>query len=307
MIGVDGMPSRMDNRASRKQKYWFIIAGLVLIILFASGYFLLHRTSTHNTDSAKNTSTPSSKSIGHNSKKSSTSAATSSSNAITSSDLVGLSFSLSPVLYNGENVDTAMNAGRAPLNTIHDGAEIGYFKTASTAFIGGVSATFYAHDVNYSVSSGYLQIDDMRFKLELSNGNLVTQQYEQSYSDGNVITWELKSDPDAKTTLDEREAVRSSSSQATDSNVDQKNLTSAQLEHWVRSVIKSGSQAYTASDYTFKQAFVDGYAQIEEFTTNPNTNKEELLATFRVNGDGQLEMENDNTNGEWTVASSTYY
>lgn len=301
------MPSRMENRPTRKHKYWWIITGLVLVTLLVGGYFLFYEPSTHNADSSKSTSTMSRKSSDPSSKKNSTSSAKSSSTAVTSSDLVGLSFSLMPVLYNGEDVNTAMDANRAPQNTFHDNARIGYFKSASNAFVGGVSAIFYAHDMNYSVSSGYLKIDNKRFKLELSNGNLVTQRYDQSYSDGNVITWELKSDPEAKSLLDERAASSSSSSPATTSGVDKKNLTSAQLEHWVRSVIKSGSQVYTANDYTFKQSFVDGYAQIEEFIVNPNTNKEESLATYRVNGDGQLEIKNDNTTGEWTVVSSTYY
>lgn len=133
------------------------------------------------------------------------------------------------------------------------------------------------------------------------------------FSDGTTITWELSSNKDAQSILEERAESQSSSStvqeQSTSSrssSVDTKNLTSAQLEHWVREVIKSGSQVYNASDYTFTQSFVDGYAEIFEWIVNSTTNKKEILATYRVNGSGELEVKNDNSNGDWVLVSSSY-
>lgn len=279
---------------------------MILAALLVGGYFLFYGPSTHNTSNQTSSSQSTDKSS--TPKKKATSSSKSSSATVTASDLVGLNFSLTPVLYNGEAVDAAMDANRAPQNTIHDNARIGYFKSDTIAFIGGASATILPHDTNYMVSSGYLLVDDKRFKLELSNGELVTQHYNQTYSDGNTLTWELKSDPEAKSLLDERtQSSSQSSSSETASSVDTKNLTSAQMEHWVRSVIKEGSQVYNASDYTFKQSFVDGYAQIEEFAVNPKTNKNDSIAIYRVNDTGQLEVKVDGTDYGWHVVAASYY
>ncbi|KRM88289.1 hypothetical protein FD19_GL000582 [Lacticaseibacillus thailandensis DSM 22698 = JCM 13996] len=216
--------------------------------------------------------------------------------------VVGIGFRIMPILFNGEDIDAAMDAGRAPQNSVHDGGRLGYFKTASTARISGVPGYFYVHSEPYSIDKQFIHLNGWNIPYKVVDGQLVTPTWSAKDPDGNVITWRLTVDD---TAVDEVETHAPQSSASSSGGVDQLNLTSAQLEHWVRAVIKQGSQGYEADDYSFEQHFRNGYAEIEEYTAS--SGKRELMATYRVNGQGELEVKDDNTNQQWTVVSQTYF
>ena len=312
--GVFNMTSRMEQRSQRTRHYRWVLGAVAFALLLAGGYFLALNSSKYDKQTSDSALVKTARTSGKSSPASSKSVKKKeTSSASTNVKLIGLGFNLSPILYNGEDITEAMNVGRAPQNAVHDNAQFGYFKTNSVAVIGGISGSFFPHDIGYSVVNNYLDIDDKRFKLKIEGGVITKQRFKQHYSDGSTITWELSNNVYAQSTLEARlESQSSSSADGTQSDsasaagIDTKNLNSAQLEHWVREYIKDGSQVYTASDYTFTQSFVNGYAEIYEWTVNPNTNKREINATYRVNGSGHLEVKDDNTNGQWTLASSSY-
>lgn len=218
-------------------------------------------------------------------------------------DLTGYAFEITPILFNGQDVAAAMDSGKAPQNLIHDGVMLGYFKDAHTARVSGLPGYFFVHSEVYSADGQYINFSNWQIPYSIKNGNLQTKTWIDTDNDGNQITWQLKNYPQARTEVEQH--VDKSSTSNSDGGVDQLNLTSEQLEHWVRSVIKQGSQNYDADDYSFTQSFNDGYAEIEEFAAP--TGKRELMATFRVNAKGELEVKNDNTNNNWQVISKEYF
>lgn len=108
-------------------------------------------------------------------------------------------FEITPILYNGEDVNKAMNEGKAPQNTVHDGFVLGYLKDDSIARLSSMGA---AYNQPYKISESTLTIGDFQFNYS-KNGNSVTfDTYKKSYSDGSTITWQLSSDPGVKDSVD---------------------------------------------------------------------------------------------------------
>lgn len=125
---------------------------------------------------------------------------TSTTNNITAvKNVLQSGFEIAPILYNGEDVGKAMDEGKAPQNTIHDGVEFGYLKDDSLARMSLMGGAF---DQPYEISEGILTIGHFQFNYS-ENGNSITfDTYEKSYSDGSTITWQLSSYPGAKYSVD---------------------------------------------------------------------------------------------------------
>ncbi|MFT8633619.1 MAG: hypothetical protein ABF741_12065 [Liquorilactobacillus ghanensis] len=108
-------------------------------------------------------------------------------------------FEIMPILYNDEDVSKAMDEGKAPQNTVHDGLTLGYLKNDSIARMSSMGA---AYDQPYKITESTLTIGDFKFNYS-ENGNYVTfDTYEKSYTDGSTITWQLSSCPGAKDSVD---------------------------------------------------------------------------------------------------------
>lgn len=153
------MASRLSQRPERHHSYWWLLIVIVVIALPVAGYFIFYQPEPQ--------SQPATVASGESHQVPST------QSAVTASDLIGKGFSLSPIRYNGEPVDQAMDAGRAPQGTVHDNARLGFFKSKTIAVMGGVSAIFFKGDVGYTINDGHLILDGKSFKLQIRDGKIV--------------------------------------------------------------------------------------------------------------------------------------
>ncbi len=259
------------------------------------------QTQSASVNSAKKVSSKSSKLI------SESNADSSSSSAQTGTpDLTGLGFQIMPVLFNGEDVNQAMSDNKAPQNTVHDGSQLGYFSNRTQARMSGIAGYMYAHTVSYGVDDGMLSLNNWRIPIKVASGELQTVQWEAKDYEGNTITWKLEPLSDAKSVVEAHKNPDDKSTSPTEGEVDPHNLTTAQMEHWVRAYIESTVQAYNADDYTFTQKFVDGYAEVYEYKKDPDTGKSELAKIYRVDENGYLQVSNRSDRDNWQIASKKY-
>ncbi len=229
-----------------------------------------------------------------------------SSQATVQTDLTGIGFQIMPVRFNGEDVTQAMEENKAPQNTVHDGAQLGYFKNATQARLSGLARYFYARTDTYAVRQDILYLGSWRIPLSIANGIIQATQWDTKDLDGNTITWKIEPLQDAQTQVEAHANPNESSSDANTASVDQHNLTSAQMEHWVRSYLQSLPDAYDASEYTFTQKFVDGYAQVYAYQDNAKTGKKELSAVYRVDENGDLQVSSQPESSGWRTVSRQY-
>lgn len=116
-------------------------------------------------------------------------------------------FSLSPHLYNGEDVDKAMDEQKAPQNTVHDGVLLGYCKTATTtrltglgSYVGAWAGTYQVTEDRISFSSGGKVVHS--FPYTLTDGVLTIKDAQTTDPQGNVITTQFAFDEDAQALTD---------------------------------------------------------------------------------------------------------
>ena len=307
------MPSRMDLKTNRSKKRTWIVAACVIAVLIVAiaVIWLLHGSNSGTQSDKFGSAVSSSKVSSKSNKKSLSSSESSSTSSSAPKSPVGLGFSITPIKYNGEDVDDAMNAQRAPQNTVHDNALFGYFKSDSVARLTGIPAYFYVHSVPYAIEGNEIRMDNKTIPYRIQNGSLQTVQFNETDRDGNTITYEFKPLTDAKQTVESHAQPAGSDSESDTSSssgsVDQKNLTTAQMEHWVRSFIKSVSQVYVPKEYTCTQRFVDGYAEVYAYFRKNGVGKRDLAAIYRVNGDGYLEIRDGNASGQWRVVSKKFF
>lgn len=307
---MNDMPSRMENKGQQhgRKKLWWVLGIILIVALVVGGLAYAYSGSDEDSgasssSSAKKVNKPTTKS---SQKSKSSSESSASSDSVSADDLVGLGFQIMPVLFNGEDATQAMNEGKAQPSLVHDGSQLGYFKNNTEARMTGIAGYMYAHTANFSVVDGVLEMNTWNIPVKVSNGTIQTTQWGSEDTDGNHITWKIEALSDAQSTVEAHKNANESSSSTNSGSVDQHNLTSAQMEHWVRSYIESGSQVYTASDYTFTQKFVNGYAQIYEYTRKPKTNKNDLWAVFRVDEHGYLQQESEPGSNNWRIVSKQY-
>lgn len=305
------MPSRMENKGNGHghRKLWWILGTILVLALIGGGLAYAYSgaendSSASASSAAKAIKKPTTKSSHKKAKSSSISS--SSSALVTADDLVGLGFQIMPALFNGEDATQAMNEGKAQPSLVHDGSQLGYFKSNTEVRLTGIAGYMYAHTAKYIVVDGVLEMNTWNIPIKVSDGAVQTTQWGSEDNEGNHITWKIEALSDAQSTVEAHVNPNASSSASNSESVDQHNLTSAQMEHWVRSYIESGSQVYAASDYTFTQKFVDGYAQISEYVKNHKTNKSELSEVYRVHEHGYLQKESQPGSNIWQVVSKQY-
>ncbi|WP_125710647.1 hypothetical protein [Lacticaseibacillus porcinae] len=289
------MPTRMGNRTKHK-RIWVVI-GILLPIILVIGGLVYAYSGTDDAGDHQQTSASqvSSKTSSKKTRSTSTSSsATSSSSSSTQPDLTGLGFQIMPVLFNGEGVDQAMAENKAPQNTVHDGVMLGYFINQTQARVSGLARYMYAHTIGYSVNGQVLAMNGWQIPLTVTDGQLQTVQWQAQDSQGNTLTWKLDALDDAQTEVDGH-----ANPDEVASSVDVHNLTTAQMEHWVRTYLQSTVSTYNASDYTFTQKFVDGYAEVYQYTD------QQLTRVFRVDAQGNLQVRNP-ADSHWQMASDTY-
>lgn len=116
-------------------------------------------------------------------------------------------FSLSPHLYNGEEVDRAMDEQKAPQNTVHDGVLLGYFNSASTTRLTGLGSYVGAWDGTYQVTATRLIFFSRgkvvhSFPYTLRDGVLTIKDDRMTDAHGNVLTTQFAFDDDAQALTD---------------------------------------------------------------------------------------------------------
>jgi hypothetical protein len=290
------MPTRMGKRSNHK-RVWLIIGILLPIILIAGGLAYAYSGTDDGGAQATTTSSKASKKSSRKASRSTSKSSNTTSSSIAAPDVVGLGFQISPVLFNGEAVDQAMAENKAPQNLFHDGVMLGYFTNQTQARVSGMARYLYAHTIGYSVNNKTLALNGWQIPLTVTDQQLQTVQWEAPDSNGNTITWKLEPLADAKAEVEARENPDEASS-ATD--VDVHNLTTAQMAHWVKTVIQSQAADYNAGDYTFTQKFVDGYAEVYVYS------HQQLTRLYRVDANGYLQAADPDDRGNWQVVSKTY-
>lgn len=290
------MPTRMGKRSNHK-RLWWIIGILLPIILIAGGLaYAYSGTDDGGEQKATSTSKASMKSSSQASRTTSKSSSTTSSSTA-APDLVGLGFQIMPILFNGEAVDQAMNENKAPQNLFHDGVMLGYFTNQTQARVSGMARYLYAHTIGYSVNGKVLAMNGWQIPLSVSDQQIQPVQWQAPDQDGNTITWKLEPLDNAKTEVEARADPDETSSSK---DVDVHNLTTAQMAHWVKAVIRSQVADYNAGDYTFTQKFVDGYAEVYVYS------HQQLTKIYRVDANGDLQAADPDDRESWQVVSKTY-
>ncbi|CAM3105412.1 hypothetical protein [Lactiplantibacillus plajomi] len=109
--------------------------------------------------------------------------------------LIGKSFSIFPVKFDGEDVGQAMDAGRAPVNTVHDGGQYLYFKDASTIRETGSMATNQAWGTTYQITATHLIIanNHRRIPYTVTAGQVTFQDWTVTIN-GHTVTYHFNHD-----------------------------------------------------------------------------------------------------------------
>lgn len=164
---MNDMPSRMENKGNQRghKKLWWVLGIVLVVALVAGGLAYAYSgadedSSASSSSSTKKINKPTTKS---SQKSKSSSESSSSSQHVTADDLVGLGFQITPVLFNGEDATQAMNEGKAQPSLVHDGSQMGYFRSNTEARMTGIAGYMYAQTANYSVVDGVLEIEYLEY------------------------------------------------------------------------------------------------------------------------------------------------
>lgn len=304
------MPSRMNNRGkqSGRRRIVIILEVMVPIVLIAGGLAYAYSGSEHKPTQSQSLSSQKAKTTAKQTSKTNKSSVnsrpstSSSSQETTAPDLTGIGFQIMPVLFNGEDVNTAMNENKAPQNTVHDGAQLGYFSSRTQARVSGIAGYMYAHTVSYGIDGDTLAFNGWNIPLNVVNGEIQPVQFDAKDYEGNMITWKIEPLSDAQATVEAHQSPDENSASA-DSQVDPHNLTAAQMEHWVRSYLEASDSEYHANDYSFTQKFVEGYAEIYAFKNGESSPE----MAYRVDENGHLQAAHPHTEGGWQTVSTKYF
>lgn len=305
------MPSRMSNRRSKTcYKRFAIVSSIAIpVLLIVSLVFIYSGTAKNNmvqtrVSSVKKTHKMSSKNA--EAVSNSSSEISSSTQKNDTSNLIGIGFQIMPILFNGEDVTKAMGENKAPQNTVHDGSQLGYFSNSTQARVSGVARYMYAHTINYGYDNGILNMKDWHIPVDVINGELQPVQWEAEDYAGNTITWKMEPLSNAESVVEAHKNPNEEANSSSDLEVDPRNLSTTQMEHWVRSYLEATVQDYNASEYTFTQKFVDGYAEVNEYKKNTSTGKFELAMIYRVDENGYLQVSSQYDGGSWHVVEKEY-
>lgn len=104
--------------------------------------------------------------------------------------LAGKGFQIAPVLYNGENVDQAMEEQKAPQNTVHDYVVFLYFNDASTAttkHIGQITP----NSTGYSISDSVITVGEYQIPYSINDGTVTFSQWNADDGNGGTLTYRI--------------------------------------------------------------------------------------------------------------------
>ncbi|MFT8425374.1 MAG: hypothetical protein ABF630_07905 [Liquorilactobacillus sp.] len=216
-----------NQNSTKKYTYQIVISIIIgIVIIISTSSFLILRglnsnlssevSSTSSTDTSKIKKVKGSKRASSNSDVSSSysnavtenpqKSSSSSSNTTSSADSTSIAkkflangFSIGPILYNGENVDQAMDENKAPQNTVHDNAKIGYILNDSEVRVLSMNS---AYSQNYSITDTTITIGDINFNYSINNGSPIFSTTDKTYADNSTLTWQLSSTPNAKKYVD---------------------------------------------------------------------------------------------------------
>lgn len=109
--------------------------------------------------------------------------------------LVGKHFTIAPIKYDGVDVGKAMDDGKAPVNTVHDGHLEGEFISADEARMTYVMGAT-SHVEHYTVKNNTLKIGPFVYKIPytLNNGTIDVPLWEEKTHDGHTVTMQMKLD-----------------------------------------------------------------------------------------------------------------
>ncbi len=196
------------------------------------------------------------------------------------SQLVGRSYSLVPLLYDGEDVNQAMNEGKAPQNLFHDGSAVLNFVNDSTVHVELAGTYRPDYNTSYRLADDLLYVKQWSIPYSVDNGTLSFHSWTTEV-DGHTVTWTMTSN-------------ENNSSDSAEQVVDTTNLTTEQLKEWVSAVLdRQFSMGRASFSYQLAVENQDGYAYVQ-VTNEPQG---EVIDRFRINDLGELE-EQDRTNGD---------
>lgn len=206
--------------------------------------------------------------------------------------LIGRKFSLTPVLYDGEDANQAMEENKAPQSLVHDGSAIFSFTNETTVHVELAGTYRPDHNTSYTLTEDALIIGHRNIPYSITNGGISFDTWTTDL-DGHRVTWSFS--PEA-----------AGSENASDTSVDTKNLTSEQLKAWVGAVLdKQFSLGRHSFPYKLSVENQDGYAYVR---VNHSEQQIDTLDMFRINSAGQLEQQ-DLSNGypaTYKVVSSKF-
>ncbi|WP_241699117.1 hypothetical protein [Vagococcus sp. CY53-2] len=109
---------------------------------------------------------------------------------ITKKQLIGKTYIIKPILYDGIDVEQAMNNNKAPQNLIHDGVQIITFKDNSTVHIELAGTYRPDYDESYSLSPNTINIKDYYIPYKYNYGNISFDTWTTD-TKGHTITWAI--------------------------------------------------------------------------------------------------------------------
>ena len=186
------------------------IITVVLVIVFgiiASLY--IHHSNARNSQEEQTASETASSSISDstsssiqeqyttNQKSNSSVSSQSSSSSIMSNEqqaqkyLLNKSYTITPTLFNGEDIDSAMDDGNAPQNAVHDNFAVVKFTGSNTASVRYAMSTSVSTE-SYTLTNTNLTIANKTFPYTITNGNVSFGNYTNSDEDGNQYTFSMQ-------------------------------------------------------------------------------------------------------------------
>lgn len=210
--------------------------------------------------------------------------------------LIGRKFSLTPVLYDGEDANQAMEENKAPQSLVHDGSAIFSFTNETTVHVELAGTYRPDYDTTYTLTDVMLTIEHRNIPYSITNGGISFDTWTTDL-DGHRVTWSF---------VPEENTSEGTAKDSADSSIDTKNLTSDQLKEWVGAVLdKQFSLGRQSFPYKLSVENQDGYAYVR---VNHSEQQIDTLDMFRINSAGQLEQQ-DLSNGypaTYKVVSSKF-
>ncbi|MBA1393805.1 hypothetical protein EQ500_07990 [Lactobacillus sp. XV13L] len=117
--------------------------------------------------------------------------------------LINTGYQIEPILFNNEPITQAMDEGKAPQNSVHDGLMTVYFVDSSAAletFIGTYNPKF---KTQYHVTENELVIGKHHIPYSISNNHVYFRNWVEGF-ENHKYTYKFTPDPNAKEFIDSK-------------------------------------------------------------------------------------------------------